>query len=79
MEEVNLVFEGVKFMVLGMGTVFAFLIILIYAMNFQAKIITKYFPEPETAPTPDIGTKKNNNSKVAAIAAAIMHHKQLNS
>ncbi len=79
MEEVNLVFEGVKFMVLGMGTVFAFLIILIFAMNFQAKIITKYFPEPEAAPTPPTPVQGNKNSKIAAITAAIMHHKQLNS
>jgi oxaloacetate decarboxylase gamma subunit len=79
MEEVNLVFEGLKFMILGMGTVFTFLIILIFSMNFQAKIISKYFPEPEVAPTPASPVQENKNSKIAAITAAITHHKQLNS
>jgi oxaloacetate decarboxylase (Na+ extruding) subunit gamma len=78
MEEVNLVVEGVKFMVLGMSTVLVFLIILIGAMMAQAKIITKYFPEPKAAPTTLKQTTKNNN-KIAAISAAITHHKNTNS
>ncbi|MEA1920992.1 MAG: OadG family transporter subunit [Campylobacterota bacterium] len=74
MEDVNLVVEGFKFMVLGMGTVLTFLIILIGAMLAQAKIIAKYFPEPKPVPaTPNKATK--NNNKIAAISAAIMHHK----
>ena len=76
--EVNLVLEGVKFMLLGMSTVLLFLILMIVLMNLQAKIIQKYFPEPQEAP-PSAGVqKKNVNSKIAAITAAIMHHKQVN-
>lgn len=74
MEEVNLTVEGVKFMILGMGTVLAFLIILIGAMMAQAKIITKFFPEPQIPPVTPNADPKNNN-KIAAIAAAIAHHK----
>lgn len=69
----NLVFEGFKFMALGMGTVFSFLIIMIVAMNVQSYIIHKFFPEP--APVIPGSTKKNNDkAKIAAISAAVQHH-----
>jgi len=69
----NLVFEGFKFMALGMGTVFSFLILMIVAMNIQSYIVHKFFPEPE--PVVPGSTKKNNDkAKVAAISAAISHH-----
>ena len=78
MEEVNLVAEGLKFMALGMGTVFLFLVVMIGLMMAQAKIIARFFPEPrpsETAAAP-VQQKQNVNNKVAAITAAIMHHNQ---
>ena len=78
MEEVNLVVEGFKFMALGMGTVLTFLIIMIGAMMAQAKIITKYFPEPQPTPVTKTTASKSNNNKIAAISAAIMHHKNTN-
>lgn len=71
----NLIFEGFKFMALGMGTVFSFLIIMIVAMNLQSYIINKFFPEPVA--TPDSATKNNNKAKIAAISAAITHHKNV--
>ncbi|TET90442.1 MAG: Na+-transporting oxaloacetate decarboxylase subunit gamma, partial [Sulfurovum sp.] len=51
MEEVNLIGESIKFMVLGMTVVFSFLIILVQVVKLQAKIINKYFPE-ETPKAP---------------------------
>lgn len=78
MEDVNLVVEGVKFMILGMGTVLTFLIILIVAMMAQAKIIAKYFPEPEVVPVAPKAGAKDTNKKIAAITAAIAHHKNTN-
>ena len=68
----NLVFEGFKFMLLGMGTVFTFLSLMIIAMNIQSYIIHKFFPEP--MPTSNSDTGKKNNAKIAAISAAIQHH-----
>ena len=73
----NLVFEGLKFMLLGMGTVFSFLILMIGAMNLQAYIIQKLFPEP--APACSTGKTSSNSAKVAAISAAITHHKNVKS
>jgi len=72
----NLVFEGFKFMALGMGTVFTFLTLMIIAMNIQAYIIHKFFPEPTPTATPgSTATNNNKNAKVAAISAAVSHHK----
>ncbi len=81
MEEVNLVWEGVKFMFLGMGTVLAFLIIMILAMNLQQYIIQKFFPERTIVPTSTPQASRGDatrQKKVAAITAAIMHHQKVN-
>ena len=43
--EVNLVNEAIKFMALGMGVVFSFLIVMIFALKAQAAFIAKYFKE----------------------------------
>ena len=76
----NLVFEGFKFMALGMGTVFSFLILMIGAMNLQSYIIHKFFPEPVAAPQKTAAKGNNNKSaKIAAISAAIQHHTQAKS
>lgn len=74
----NLVFEGAKFMVLGMGTVFAFLTLMILAMNLQSYLIGKFFPEPVAKPN-GVANKNNNNAKIAAISAAVAHHKNVKS
>lgn len=76
--DTNLVFEGTKFMVLGMGTVFLFLVLMIVAINAMSMVIHKFFPEPEgtASATPSTPAKSNVSAKVAAITAAIMHHKQ---
>ena len=75
--ETNLVFEGLKFMALGMGTVFIFLVSMIAMMNVMSYTIHKYFPEPVATPsTPSAAPEQKNNNKIAAIAAALMHHNQ---
>ncbi|MCK9337569.1 MAG: OadG family protein [Arcobacteraceae bacterium] len=57
MEEVNLVAEALKFMFLGMGIVFSFLILLVYILQMQAKIIQKYFYPMEQSKS---ATSQNN-------------------
>lgn len=74
--EVNNLVESIKFMFLGMGVVYLFLIILIWVVNIQAKIIGKYFPDkeaPATAPAaPSTTTNSDDESaRVAAIIAAV--------
>lgn len=75
--------ESIKIMFLGMGTVFLFLIIMIYMTKIMSKIILRYFPEaskhhqkhdskPKTPPL-----QSNENAKIAAILGALQHHHQL--
>ena len=85
--ETNLVLEGTKFMFLGMGTVFVFLIIMILVTNAVSKIVNRFFPEPVSIPktqTQTVSTSATtapangavDKKVVAAITAAIMHHRQ---
>lgn len=77
--DTNLVVEGVKFMILGMGSVFLFLTIMIVFMNVMSAVIHKFFSEP--IPTiPVISEAENqvidNKKIIAAITAAIMYHRK---
>jgi len=74
--ELNLVEEGLKFMVLGMVTVFSFLIIMVIILHFQAKLINKLFPQkvvstPSRPTSTQASSKKDDKALVAAITAAI--------
>lgn len=70
--DLTLLKEGLIIMVIGMGTVFIFLTIMIYAMNISSvvlKFVSKYFPEEvlvEKKPT-----KKSTTSDDEDIALAI--------
>ena len=70
MEEVNYLLESVKFMVLGMTVVFAFLALLIVVVNLQAKLIAKFFPE-KAPEVPAQSGEVNDAEHVAAIIAAV--------
>jgi len=77
MEEVNLVAEALKFMVLGMGIVFSFLGVMIYALKLQAFLIAKFFKEEEkkiTVKHMQAAPKQDDSAITAAITAAIIHH-----
>ena len=69
--EIDLVGEGLKFMVLGMAIVFVFLLVLVQVVKLQAFIINKFFPEK----APEIVSSNSNTitetHHVAAIIAAI--------
>jgi oxaloacetate decarboxylase gamma subunit len=75
--ETNLILEGFKFMGLGMGTVFVFLTIMIACMNAMSAIIDRFFPEPQASAGAATTTSapKDNKKIVAAITAAIKHHR----
>ena len=70
MEDVNLLGESIKFMILGMTVVFAFLLILVQVVKLQAKIINKYFPE-ETPKAPISSGQSDESQRIAAIIAAV--------
>jgi oxaloacetate decarboxylase gamma subunit len=79
MEEINLVSESFKFMALGMGIVFLFLIVMIFALKLQAYLIAKFFRnETKIDNTTKLQSSQHiSNDKsviTAAITAAIIHH-----
>ena len=71
--------DAVFIMVIGMGTVFIFLTILIGAMNLNEKIlkiISKYFPEE--IPEVNLPKKKTNTNdeEIAIAIACALRNKQ---
>lgn len=78
--EINLVSEGFKFLVLGMSTVFVFLILMVVILHFQAKLINRFFPQktasaPVHKKTTQMSSRRDDKAIVAAITAAIITFK----
>lgn len=77
----ELVSDGVGLMVLGMGFVFLFLVVLIFATSYMSTLINKFFPEDAvstTSSTPINATAVNPSVDpqiAAAITAAIHQHR----
>ena len=82
MEEINLTSEALKFMALGMGIVFTFLTVMIFALKLQAYLIAKFFKAEEKKVTTQhmkASSNANDDSAItAAITAAIIHHNNNN-
>jgi sodium pump decarboxylase gamma subunit len=67
--EVSLLDQGITLMLVGMGTVFVFLTILVLGMSMMSLIATKF----------TLRASANNASEeeVAAISAAITQHRKI--
>jgi len=68
------IFEGLKLMIIGMSTVFVFLIIMVLTMNFTGiilKIVNKFNPEIEEEPKSGLDRVVKGHEDIAAIIAAI--------
>lgn len=77
----SIIDQGFNLMLFGMGTVFVFLTILIFATTGMSKIITRYFPEKAVIATPTrkkaaaIGTNSVAPATLSIIQAAIDKHR----
>ena len=49
-QQADIVADGLGLMVFGMGTVFTFLVILIFATLLMSTLVNKFFPEAPPAP-----------------------------
>ena len=75
----NLLSEGVSLMVFGMGFVFVFLTLLVFATSLMSRLVMKYAPAPEpklsarkaVAPTTPAAASASNDELVAVISAAV--------
>ena len=78
--EINLVAEVVKLLLIGMGIVFTFLIIAVFIT--QGKILRRFFPIEEMQIQTinvvlEATTTSADTAKIAAVIAAVQHHKNL--
>ncbi len=80
--EANLTIEGVKYMFLGMTTVFLFLAVLIYILKLQTKLFNKLFPLKELPVMPAKRSSGKTSSEpdeeeiIAVITAAITEYRK---
>ena len=68
-----MILEGLELMLVGMGVVFAFLLILVGAMHLTALFFQRFkhlFPE-ETPPTAGLERRGADDSDIAVVIAAV--------
>ena len=72
-----MILESIKYMILGMGIVYLFLILMVWVLDWQHKLLLKYFPQSFEEPKsePPVTNKREKLKKVAAITAALHHMK----
>ena len=68
--QVTLLDQGVTLMLVGMGTVFVFLTLLVIAMSLLAAVVRRLMP---------VNDELVSDEEVAAITAAIAQHRANNS
>jgi len=66
----GLFLEGIRLMLVGMGTVFVFLTLLVAATNIMSRLVARYLPEPDAA------VAGPGAEEVAAIAAAVTRYRR---
>ena len=77
MTPAELLLEGVELMLFGMGIVFSFLILLVFAIRLMSAVVTRFAPEPIAQPvaTAALPSAPVDPDTLAAIQAAIRQHR----
>ena len=73
----DMVAESIKYTVLGMGVVFTFLYILVLLLRLQKIVIGHFLPEEVAKSTSGKDEAARRRKRVAAMTAAIEHHKRI--
>ncbi|AQZ95121.1 OadG family protein [Halopseudomonas phragmitis] len=75
----DLLLEGVELMLIGMGSVFTFLVILVIATTLMSRILGRFFPEAAPAPAAAAARPAApaavDAETIAVIGAAIKQHR----
>ncbi len=76
--EASLLSQGLELMLAGMGTVFVFLTLLVFATRFMSWAVARYMPEelPTTGPVAAVASRPTPE-EIAAISAAIALHNKV--
>lgn len=80
----TMLLEGVRLMVIGMGIVYAFLLLLVGILRLLSQAIQRWAPEPPPAPATGAGPGRSGagvNAEIpgellAVIAAAVSRYRQ---
>ncbi len=81
LEMENLVAQGMELAAFGMGTVFVFLALLIFATRAMSALILRMEPEMASGAAPAVTQRSNDPDQVrllAIITAAITQHRNNN-
>ncbi len=74
----QLLWEGVELMLFGIGSVFVFLVLLIYCIRLMSFCVGRFEPTPipvvHTAPSPSASIELNGD-ELGAIQSAIHQHR----
>lgn len=77
----TLIDQGISLMLYGMGTVFVFLTILVFATGLMSKVVRRLNPEdkPIAVSTPTLGQAPNQPTSqiLEAIKSAIAEHRKI--
>ena len=74
MDSSELVVEGAWLMVFGMGTVFVFLTLLVFATVLMSKAVLKFTPpEEESAPLSNSAGAAPDQTQLLAVISAAVH------
>ena len=77
--QATLLEQALDLLIFGMGTVFVFLTLLVFAVNLMSRFIQTFFPEPVIEEAP-VATRKTASDAIdpttlAVIQAAIRQHR----
>ncbi len=71
----DLLLQGVNLMLLGMGIVFAFLAILVVALNGMSRLAASFYEPEASQTTPSAGAVTEDTELIAVISAAINRYR----
>ncbi len=78
----TLIDQGINLMLFGMGTVFVFLTILVFATTVMSKLVNRFAPVSEQAPNQAEPSQVSNQTSavdpkiISAIEKAIAQHRR---
>lgn len=76
-QQADIVADGLGLMAFGMGTVFTFLVILIFATLIMSTLVNKFFPEAPPAPAKSAQPQGQgvDPQLLKVLAAAVKEHR----